>query len=60
MRWESPRRAFRSAALTARRFGETVEAALAMPAGPRLEAAQRLRAGGGIQRAVSAVEALRS
>jgi vancomycin aglycone glucosyltransferase len=46
--------------LTAARLRAALEEALALPPGPRLEAAARLREGGGIARAVERIEALRS
>ena len=44
--------------LTAARLARAIEATLAMPPAPRLEVAQRLRAGGGLQRAVERIAAL--
>ena len=46
--------------LTAAKLAGAIEATLAMPPAPRLEVAERLRAGGGLQRAVERIGALAS
>jgi UDP:flavonoid glycosyltransferase YjiC (YdhE family) len=42
--------------LTAERLGQAIDATLALPAGPRQAAAERLRHGDGLARAVAAIE----